>query len=100
MIDTFKESLISIDEAAKHVSTIGKKKRNRHIVMRWARRGVAGVKLATVLIGNEIHTSKEALNTFLNESRAAKLAEKGKATTEGIARAKEEENREAEELGI
>ena len=94
MIDTFKETILSVDEAAKHVSKIAKKKRSRPVIMRWANRGVAGVKLATILIGGEIYTSAEALNRFMNESRAAKLAKQGQVMADGIAnaRAKQQES--------
>ncbi|MFK7768793.1 MAG: DUF1580 domain-containing protein, partial [Mariniblastus sp.] len=66
MIDTFKETIISLEEGAKHLTKIGKVKRNKHVLMRWANRGVAGVKLRTISIGSEIFTSCEALNCFLN----------------------------------
>lgn len=88
MIDTFQEQVISIDEADKHVAKISGKKRNRAKIIRWANRGVAGVKLRTIAIGSEIFTSREALNEFLNESRNAKQARLAQSTADGIRQAK------------
>ena len=102
-IDTFLETVISIDDAAKHVSKISGKKRNRNVLLRWANRGVAGVKLPTIRIGGELFTSQEALNWFLNESRKSKTQSRSKATSEGMRRAKLVKSGvelDAQELGI
>ena len=97
-IDTFTESIISVDEAAKHVSKINGKKRNRSVILRWINRGVAGVRLSAIRIGGDLHPSREALNSFLNEAHAAKTKRHGRATAEGIRRSSLE--RQAKELGI
>ena len=98
-IDTFTEAVISLDVAAKHVSKISGTKRNRRVLIRWANRGVAGVKLPTVRIGGQIYTSQEKLNWFLNESQTAKRKRHSQATKAGIQTSKKLE-REAQELGI
>lgn len=49
-IDTFKEQVISIDEAAKHIGQLTGQKRNRAVITRWASRGVAGVKAAAYIV--------------------------------------------------
>ncbi len=65
MIDICDETLISVAEAVKklprrhtgrpvHLST----------VYRWAQRGVRGVRLETIRVGNTICTSMEALQRF------------------------------------
>ena len=101
MIDTFTQTIISIDEAAKHVSKISGKKRNRAVILRWINRGVSGVRLAAIRIGGEIFTSQEAINAFLNESRAARTKKHSNATANGIRRAHNPiVDAEAEELGI
>ena len=99
-IDTFSETVISLDDAAKHVSKISGKKRNRALIIRWANRGVSGVRLKTICIGSEIFTSREAINAFLNESRNAKQAKLSKATSQGIRSARSTIEQEALELGI
>ena len=100
MIDTFSETVISIDDAAKHVSKISCKKRNRSVILRWINRGVSGVRLSAIRIGGELFTSKEALNTFLNEARVAKTKRHSQATASGIRRASTNLEAEAERLGI
>lgn len=97
-IDTFKETILTIDKAANHLSKISGKKRNRSLVLRWANRGVAGVKLRTIQIGSEIFTSKEAINDFLNESRKAKQQKTSQLTSRGIKRTKLDEL--AKSIGI
>lgn len=95
MIDTFAEQIISVDEAAKHVSKINGKKRNRSVILRWINRGV---RLAAIRIGGDLHTSREALNQFLNDAQAAKAKRHGEAVSAGIRRADLE--RQAKELGV
>ena len=97
-IDTFKETIISLDEGAKHVSKISGTKRNRRVLIRWSNRGVAGVRLPTIRIAGEIYTSQEKLNWFLNESRRAKRKRHAQATSLGIQQSKVEQ--QAQELGI
>lgn len=100
MINTFKETIISMADSASHVSKISGKKRNKAIIVRWANRGVAGVKLRTIQIGSEIFTSKEALNEFLNAVRQAKQRNLSAATSEGIRKTKiEAENNDQVEMG-
>ena len=102
MIDTFNEDIISIDDADKHVARLSRKKRNRAKIIRWANRGVAGVRLRTISIGGEIFTSKQALNEFLNESRLAKQKRHSQSTSKGIqsSRQAQQDADQAEELGI
>jgi hypothetical protein len=78
-IDTFIETIISLDDAARHVATISGKKRNRRVILRWISRGVAGVRLPAIRIGGQLYTSAEALNYFLNESQAARFRNDGKS---------------------
>ncbi len=106
-IDTFKETTMSVDEAAKHVAKITKRKANRNMILRWMNRGVGGVVLASIRIGGEIYTSREKLNLFMNESRKAKKKQLSNATKTGIKasklreiRSQDEIDAEADELGI
>lgn len=83
-IDTFNEEIIDLDAAAAHIARISKTKRNRRVLLRWANRGLAGVKLPTILIGGEIYTSKEKLNWFLNEAAQAKRHRRSNETKAGL----------------
>lgn len=101
MIDTFKQTIISIDDAANHVGKISGKKRNRSVIHRWINRGVSGVKLDAIRIGGEIFTSQEAVNDFLNRSREARTKKHSTATANGIRLAANPDiDAEAQELGI
>ena len=99
-IDTFTEAIISLLEGAEHISKISGKKRNKRVLIRWSNRGVAGVKLPTIRIGGELYTSQEKLNWFLNASREAKRQKQSTATKEGIAKAQNELEKKAQELGV
>ena len=103
-INTFEEQIISVDEAAKHISKISGKKRNRHVILRWMNRGCSGVKLDSILIGGEIYTSREALNTFVNRSRQARTEKRSEETRQGIQRQRvsvdPQLEAQARELGI
>lgn len=100
MINTFSETIISINDAAKHVSKISGKKRNRSVIVRWINRGVSGVRLSAIRIGGDLHTSEEALNEFLNRSREARTKRHSQATAAGIRQSQSEIDAAAEELGI
>ena len=97
-IDTFNETIISLEDGAKHVSKISGTKRNKRVLIRWSNRGVAGIKLPTIRIGGELYTSQEKLNWFLNASREAKRRRHSNATKAGVAQANVEA--QAQELGI
>ena len=98
-IDTFTETIISLDDGAKHVSQISGTKRNRRVLIRWSNRGVAGVKLPTIRIGGELYTSREKIDWFLNAAAEAKRKLHSRATKAGIANSKRLEH-EAKSLGI
>ncbi len=68
MINTFQESMMSVDEAAAHVARLTGTKKNRPQILRWMRKGAWGVRLDSISTGTERHTSKEALDRFLNDS--------------------------------
>ncbi len=105
-IDTFTEEIIDLDAAAAHIARISKTKRNRRVLLRWANRGLAGVKLPTILIGGQIYTSKEKLNWFLNESANAKRHRRSDETKTGMRKNRQEQptdsalEAEARALGI
>ena len=87
-IDTFTDSLLSLDDAAKHCEKISGTQRNRAVLVRWANRGVAGVRLEIIQIGKKLYTSQSALNEFFMASRAAKTEKHSSRTAAGIRRAK------------
>lgn len=73
MIDSFKETIISLEDAVDHIGKITGRKRNKNVVTRWMIRGVSGVNLDTIRVGREIYTSHEAINRFLNEVAQSKI---------------------------
>ena len=95
-IDTFIEEIMDLDAAAAHIARISKTKRNRRVLLRWANRGLAGVKLPTILIGGQIYTSKEKLNWFLNESANAKRLRRSDETKTGLRKKSQERLTESE----
>jgi hypothetical protein len=74
-INVFEEDVLSLDEAAKVISAITKRKRNVPLIRRWITRGVDGVRLGSVKIGREWFTSKQALLRFLNRTESAEFVE-------------------------
>lgn len=66
-IDIHSDSLLTISQAAKSLPM----RPNVSTVWRWVQRGVRGVKLDTVLVGGRRYTSKEALQSFIEQSTAA-----------------------------
>lgn len=86
-IDIFSDDMISLSEAANHVARIRNKKPNRDLVVRWARRGVHGVKLDVVRIEGALWTSKQALNRFLEKSSRKRRIKQTKEQMSKLARA-------------
>ena len=99
-IDTFKESVISLEQAAAHVSKLSGKKRNRSVILRWINRGVHGTRLPGIRIAGEVFTSKEALNEFLNRSRERAHRRHARQTIAGMQARQAQLDQEAEALGI
>jgi len=66
MIDTTKEKLLSMSEAAKVCPAIDGKRPHCGSIWRWARKGTHGVYLEHVRIGRRVCTSREALDRFFN----------------------------------
>ena len=66
-IDIHKHNLLLLRDAAKrlpgrpHISTM----------WRWHKRGVRGIRLATVVIGGQRYTSEEALQEFIDATTEA-----------------------------
>ena len=65
-IDVFNEETLNLNKAAgllperPHASTL----------WRWYKRGLRGIKLETIVIGGVRHTSKEALQRFIDRTTA------------------------------
>ena len=68
MIDICTEHLLSFDEAAKCLPLrYGIKSCHRNTVERWAREGLRGVRLESLLAGGRRYTSLESLQRFFDE---------------------------------
>ena len=67
-VDIFNEETLNLNKASgilpgrPHASTL----------WRWYKRGLQGIKLETVVIGGVRHTSKEALQRFIDRTTAAR----------------------------
>ena len=68
MIDLTIEKLISLRAAAKEFPD----RPSSPTIWRWYSRGVAGVRLATVVVGGRRYTSREAIARFIAGTTAAR----------------------------
>jgi Protein of unknown function (DUF1580) len=59
------ESVISMEQARSELYHIVGKRPDKTSLIRWYTRGVGGVKLEAIKLGNSLFTSREALNRFL-----------------------------------
>ena len=72
MIDTQKEQLLTLSEAAHSVPVIDGKRPHPSTIFRWIRDGVrGGVRLEHVRVGGRICTTREALERFMHEAAMA-----------------------------
>jgi hypothetical protein len=103
-IDIHKEELLELSKVPANLERRTGKKLNASTVYRWTNRGIAGIKLETILIGGTRYTSAEALNRFFTQSTLAKQGKLSTATPEGIRRAKANRDKQIEQranhLGI
>jgi len=103
-IDIHTEELLELNKVPANLERRTGKRLNVSTVYRWINRGIAGVKLETILIGGSRFTSAEALNRFFTQSTLAKQGKLSTATAEGIRRAKAIREKQVEQrakrLGI
>ena len=71
MIDIQNETLLSLTDATKSLPRVDGKRPHTSTLWRWCRRGLRGVRLEHVRVGNRVCTSAEALNRFVNALAAA-----------------------------
>lgn len=60
------ETLLTMAQAARESRPLNAKPASPQTIWRWHQKGIYGVKLETVLIGGQRHTSREALQRFAN----------------------------------
>ena len=103
-IDIHTEELLELNKVPANLERRTGKRLNLSTVYRWTNRGIAGVRLETVLVGGSRYTSAEALNRFFTQSTLAKQGKLSTATAEGIRRAKAIREKQVEQrakrLGI
>lgn len=63
----YDEQILTFSEAAKALPLVNGKRPHVSTLWRWARKGVAGVKLETRRIGGRFVTSVEALDRFTKQ---------------------------------
>ena len=64
------EDVVSVSEARGEIASITNKRPDKATIIRWFKRGVGGVKLEHVRLGNQYFTSRQALTRFI-EARTA-----------------------------
>ena len=69
-IDMQSELLLSLTDAAKTLPKIDGKRPHTSTLWRWCRKGLRGVRLEYIRLGNRICTSADALSRFANELAA------------------------------
>lgn len=103
-IDIHTEKLLRLVKVPADLERRTGKPLNASTVYRWTNRGIAGIKLETILIGGTRYTSAEALNRFFTQSTLAKQGKLSKTTAEGIRRTKairdKQVEQRAKQLGI
>lgn len=67
MIDIYRDQLIPLTEAPKHIPTREGKRVHRATVFRWALQGLGDTRLETVKCGGKRYTSRQAIATFFSE---------------------------------
>lgn len=70
-INIAEESLLTLSEAARSLPLVSGRHPHVCSVWRWCRKGLKGVRLEYVRVGQKICTSQEALNRFVCELAAA-----------------------------
>ncbi len=63
-IDLTQEILLSLTDAAKALPPIDGRRPHTSTLWRWCRKGVRGIRLEHVRLGNRVCTSREALVRF------------------------------------
>ena len=66
MIDTTRESIISLSDATRRLPKFNGKNPHPSSVWRWCKIGLDGVKLEHIKVGGRMCTSIEALDRFFN----------------------------------
>jgi hypothetical protein len=104
MIDIQHDQLVELSKVPANLQKRTGKRLNLSTIYRWINRGIADIRLETILVGGQRFTTAEALNRFFTQSTLAKQGRLSTATSEGIKRAKFVRDRqlekEAQELGI
>lgn len=103
-IDVEADRLVELKAVPKLLEAKIGKRLNLATLYRWQSRGIAGIKLETVVVGGGRFTTVDALNRFFAASTLAKQGKLSNGTAEGIRRARlireQRLDREAENLGI
>jgi hypothetical protein len=73
VIDISSDKTFPLAWAARNIPCLQNRRGGRPIapstLWRWSARGIRGIKLETVHVGGEVHTTYEALNRFFNALR-------------------------------
>lgn len=64
------EEVISVSDARKKIGEVTGQMPGKQTIHNWINRGVGGVKLEAVRIGNSVFTSSQAINRFITARTA------------------------------
>ncbi len=73
-IDLVSEQALSLSEATRALPPVDGRRPHASTIFRWCKRGLRGVHLEYVRIGNRVCTSREALSRFANRLADADAA--------------------------
>jgi len=65
------EDILSLSNARKEIGSLSGYHPDLSSMTRWCKRGVGGIKLGHVKIGNKLFTSRQAISRFIEERTAA-----------------------------
>lgn len=65
------EDVLNLSDARQEIESASGYRPDLSSMTRWCKRGVGGVKLGHVKIGNKIFTSRQAISRFIEERTAA-----------------------------
>jgi hypothetical protein len=85
-IDIFNEELLKLSKIPANLERRTSERLNVSTVYRWINRGIAGIRLETILVGGCRYTSTQALNRFFTQSTLAKERKHTEATAAEIRR--------------
>lgn len=96
MIDTQKDELLSLTEAAKQCPAVDGKRPCASSIWRWMKQGCRGIRLEHVRVGRRVVTTRAALEEFFRASAAVPVPERASDVQVKTARTAKQRARDLE----